>query len=100
MTAEVLALDPALREDLDRAVEILKAAGCTEVYLFGSASSGRAAADSDLDLAVRGCPRGSFFEVLGELLWALKRPVDLLRLDTGEPFAAHLLSGGGMVRVG
>jgi predicted nucleotidyltransferase len=48
--------------DVQHAIEILVRAECREVYLFGSMATGHATADSDLDLAIRGCPKGRFFE--------------------------------------
>lgn len=47
-------------QDIRRAVEILKGAGCTHVYLFGSLRTGKVRDESDIDLAVRGCPKGEF----------------------------------------
>ncbi len=60
-----------LEHDLRRAVKILREAGCPEVFLFGSGVTGTLRADSDLDLAVRGCPRGNFFHGFGRLLLEL-----------------------------
>lgn len=46
----------SVQRDLERAVAILKAGGCSAVFLFGSAARTTMHASSDLDLAVRGCP--------------------------------------------
>lgn len=56
--------------NITRAVEILKQGGCTEVFLFGSLASGNFNPRSDIDLAVRGCPPGNFFHLLGQLIAA------------------------------
>lgn len=87
------------QRSLQRAIEILKAAGCTDVFLFGSLAAGQVRADSDLDLAVRGCPKGKFFYVLGQLLLELEHPVDLVSLDSQDAFAAYLEREGDLFQV-
>lgn len=78
---------------------ILKAGGCSAVFLFGSTARGTMHAGSDLDLAVRGCPPQHFFHLLGHLLTDLDHPVDLLDLDVPSPFVAFLLTQGNMVQL-
>lgn len=53
-----LPLPPSYKRDLERALEILRGFGCTEIYLFGSLARGEFRERSDIDLAVRGCPKG------------------------------------------
>jgi predicted nucleotidyltransferase len=96
---EPIAVPLAAQSDLKRAVDILKQEGCSEVFLFGSLATGGARADSDIDLAVRGCPTGRFFHLLGRLLLELEREVDLVRLDDADPFAQHLLQDELLVRL-
>ncbi len=86
--------------DVHRATKILRDAGCTEIFLFGSAATGKPRAESDLDLAVRGCPRGEFFHLLGSLLIELDHSVDLVNLDAKDAFARRLEAEGALVRVG
>ncbi|MGB9723839.1 MAG: nucleotidyltransferase family protein [Chloroflexia bacterium] len=93
-------LPEAFQADIRRAVEILRAAGCTEIFLFGSAAAGTAESRSDIDLAVRGCPSNQFFNLLGKLLWELNHPVDLIDLDAQDAFARFLEERGKLVRVG
>ena len=85
--------------DLHRAMAILRAAGCSEIFLFGSLAERRASANSDLDLAVKGCPPGSFFRVLGELTMKLDHPVDLVDMDSQDPFAHYLVEHEQLVQV-
>jgi len=89
-----------IARDLARAVAILKAGGCREVYLFGSTATGAGHAGSDIDLAVRGCPPHSFFLLLGQLLSDLEHPVDLVDLDLPGPFVEALLSSENLVYLG
>lgn len=88
------------REDVRRAAEILKAAGCTAVYVFGSLVKGSAGESSDLDLAVRGCPKAKFFHLWGKLHMALDHSVDLVDLDSEDPFAHYLQTHVELVQVG
>lgn len=87
-------------EDIGRAVRILREGGCSEVFLFGSGAWGNICDESDMDLAVRGCPRGRFFQLLGRLLLELDHPVDLVNLDAQDAFAQYLQKEGLLVRVG
>jgi len=99
---------PDLRRDIpethqrsvQRAVEILKEAGCNQVFLFGSLITGRAGNDADIDLAIRGCPQGKFFELLGQLLLELEHSVDLVNLDSRDAFACYLEQEGDLLRIG
>jgi predicted nucleotidyltransferase len=88
------------RADIDRAIQILKEEGCTEIYLFGSVATGESHSDSDIDLAVRGCPSGRFFYTLSRLMWELDHPVDIVDLNESSIFVRYLLGSGELVRVG
>ena len=95
-----MAVPDVLQEDINRAVKILKEGGCTEIYLFGSGVTGKIRNGSDIDLAVRGCPQRHFFHLLGQLLWVLDRPADLVDLDAPDAFAQYLQKEGVLLRVG
>jgi len=97
---EEMQLPESYREDVRRAVEILKEAGCTEVFLFGSLIEGKEREGSDIDLAIRGCPKGSFFHLLGKLLLELDHPVDLVNLDRQDAFARYLEEEGELLQIG
>lgn len=62
------------KKDIEKAVKILKEAGCTEIFLFGSIAEGNMKGASDIDLAVRGCPEGMFFRLIGKLTLELEHP--------------------------
>ena len=95
----VSCLPKTYRQDIRQAVQILKAGGCTSVFLFGSLATGQSRNNSDLDLAVRGCPTGKFFNLLGQLLLQLDHPVDLVSLDSQDAFARYLEQEGELLRV-
>ena len=52
---------------LAKATNILKNAGCTEIYLFGSQATGKANDNSDVDLGVKGLPPKLFFRMHSDL---------------------------------
>ena len=87
------------RRDIRRATEILKEHGCTEVFVFGSLANGQTHERTDIDLAVRGCPKGKYFRILGRLVLELDNRVDLVLLDRGDPFGRFLQDEGELLRV-
>lgn len=88
------------RPDVERAVEISKEEGCTEVYLFGSVAVGGASARSDLDIAVRGCPPERFYKLLGRLMEELSHAIDLVDLDIETSVAEFIEEEGQLIHVG
>jgi predicted nucleotidyltransferase len=89
-----------MSESIAAAAAALKAAGAREVYVFGSASTGRLRPDSDVDMAVSGLPPEAFFRAMGAAHDALNRPLDLVDLDQDNPFTRYLKGKGELVRVG
>lgn len=87
------------RDDIEHGIRILKEAGCKEIFIFGSLIKGDIREDSDIDLAIRGCPSGMYFHVLGKLLIELNHPVDLIDLDRGDDFAKYLEKEGELIYV-
>ncbi len=96
----MLNLPESFQKDIQRAVEILKGVGCTSIYLFGSLAEGNTREGADIDLAVRGCPDGVFFHVLGNLLLELDHPVDLVNLDKQVDLAQYLEREGYLRQIG
>lgn len=87
------------KKDIRTAVDILNREGCKEIYLFGSLAKGDYSERSDIDLAVKGIEKKSFFKILGKLLIALDHPVDLINLEKEDRFSAMLKKKGVLVRV-
>lgn len=87
------------RDQVKKAAALLKEAGCKEVYLFGSIAENKMRENSDIDLAVRGCPPGRYFELLGKLMLELDCPVDLIDLDREDSFTRHLQTEGNLIHV-
>ncbi len=93
------AIPEPFKPDIDKAADILKAAGCFECYIFGSIAEGRSGDHSDIDLAVRGLPPERFFYISGQLSRHIRRPIDLVDLDDGSRFSLKLQRREAMMRV-
>lgn len=87
------------RRDVENAVKILEDFGCKEIYIFGSLVDGPVTPESDIDIAVKGIPPGSFFTVLAKLMMQLEHPVDLVNLEKGNRFGTMLQKEGYLHRV-
>jgi predicted nucleotidyltransferase len=85
------------------AARILREAGATGVYVFGSAGDEREMLPGreprDIDLAVEGLPPEAFVRTVGRLLAELRFPVDLVDLDRPTPLAQRLRERGRLRRV-
>lgn len=96
---EKLKLDSRYIKDVEKAISYLKEVGCSEIYIFGSAVTGKANSTSDLDIAVRGIPANKFFQVYGELMFLLEHQIDLIDLQLQEKFGNILLQSDEILRV-
>ncbi|GAB6172357.1 hypothetical protein JCM15765_18350 [Paradesulfitobacterium aromaticivorans] len=99
MSELISRLPEDFQKDIYSAIEILKNAGCKEVYIFGSLVTGNYSENSDIDIAIKGCLPEDYFTLLGQLLTSLKRPVDLVNLDRGDAFSKYLEREGELHRV-
>lgn len=86
-------------ELIRQAAAILREAGATEVYLFGSAVDGTFDDYSDYDLAVRGLPEETYFKSYVNASLVLDRELDLVNLDHNSPVTRYLVKTGAMTRV-
>ena len=68
------------QEDVSEALKILKNEGCSEIYIFGSLANATCTKHSDIDIAIKGCPKGKFFSILGKLISRLKHSIDIIGL--------------------
>jgi predicted nucleotidyltransferase len=94
------ALPARYHADIERAVHILKEGGCREVFLFGSLATGEFGNTPDIDLAVTGCPKGTFFQLAGKLAWELEHAFGLVDLESDDLFSQYLRKRGGLIKVG
>ncbi len=88
------------KTDIEKAACILKAAGCSEVYIFGSLTDKNFNAESDIDIAVKGMPKELFFQIGGRLMIELDHRFDLIEIDNpNSRFAKHIINNGELIRV-
>lgn len=77
-------------------VSILVAAGVTEAWIFGSVAHGTPRPESDVDMAVAGCPPDRFYRLAAELERALALPLDLVDLDHAPSDLAEAIRTHGL----
>ncbi|WP_353570827.1 nucleotidyltransferase domain-containing protein [Candidatus Albibeggiatoa sp. nov. BB20] len=87
------------QQNIQKAVQLLKAEGCEQVFLFGSLTHGEVRHGSDIDIAIRGYPSEYFFQLTGKLLLALDYSFDLIDLDSQDGFGQYLQQHGELVRI-
>jgi predicted nucleotidyltransferase len=92
-------LDTDLENKIAEIARLLKAAGCTEVYFFGSTFRGESGPNSDVDFALRGLPAELFFKMMSIASDIMGREVDFVDLDEPDPIARYLETSGDMKRV-
>ena len=83
-----------------KAAETLKSFGASEVYVFGSAATGKLGPHSDIDMAVRGLPPERFYEAYAKAVRCFDREMDLISLDQENAFTRYLQEEGELRRVG
>lgn len=94
-----MAIDPAVRKDIETAARILKEEGATEVYVFGSVAHGKMRTESDIDLAIRGLPPEKFFPTMSKVRRGISHLFDLVDLDDDNLFTHFIEDEGELLRV-
>jgi predicted nucleotidyltransferase len=88
--------------DIIRATLVLSGFGCKDVYVFGSVARAEADKDSDLDLAIEGCPVGKFLKMYGKVIDVIEHDINLINLDKKQDkFVKYLrdMKEGELIRV-
>jgi predicted nucleotidyltransferase len=88
------------RKDIEIATDLLKNEGCHSIYLFGSLVTGKSHEESDIDIGIRGLPKGKFFEVYSRLYFDLENKIDLVNFDSNADFYSMLNRIGELVQIG
>ena len=88
------------RQDIEKATSILKNEGCQSVYLFGSLVTGKNHDDSDIDIGIKGLPKGKFFETCSKVYFAIENEIDIVDFDNNEDFYSLLNRLGELVEIG
>ena len=85
---------------LTKITDILKDAGCTEIFLFGSHVTGRANEKSDIDIGVKGLNPSKFFSVYAKLDSEIDSKIDFVDFDEQSAFFNFLNSIGEIKKIG
>ena len=88
------------RQDIENATNLLKNEGCEAVYLFGSLVTGKINDNSDIDIGIKGLPKGKFFKVYSRLYFDMENQIDLVDFDVNSDFYTMLNSIGEVVQIG
>ena len=88
------------RKDIENVTNFLKNEGCEEVFLFGSLVTGKIHDDSDIDIGIKGYPKGKFFKLYSRLYFDFDKEIDLVDFDANEDFYSMLTKIGEVVQIG
>jgi AbrB family looped-hinge helix DNA binding protein len=88
------------KEDINKAIKILKNEGCKNVYLFGSLVTGKTHDRSDIDIGIKGLPPEMFLKVYSDLSNTLDNKFDLVDFDFNCDFFSLLERLNEVVEIG
>jgi predicted nucleotidyltransferase len=88
------------QEDIKKAVIFLKNEGCQSIYLFGSLVTGKIHDNSDIDIGIKGFPKGKFFEICSKVYFAVDNEIDIVNFDADADFYSLLNRIGEVVKIG
>lgn len=88
------------QKDIEFATNLLKKEGCQSIYLFGSLVTGENNDESDIDIGIKGLPKGKFLDVYSRLFFDLDNEIDLVNFDTNHSFYSMLNKVGEVVQIG
>jgi predicted nucleotidyltransferase len=88
------------QKDIENATNLLRKEGCEAVFLFGSLVTGKIHDNSDIDIGIKGLPKGKFLEVFSSLYFDAENDIDLVNFDTDSDFYSMLDKIGEVVQIG
>jgi len=88
------------RQDIENATKLLKDEGCKAVFLFGSLVTGKIHDNSDIDIGIKGLPKGKFFETCAKVYFALDNDIDIVDFDNNLDFYTLLNRQGEVLEIG
>jgi len=88
------------KNDVETAANLLKSEGCQSVYLFGSLVTGKIHQNSDIDIGIKGLPKGKFLKLYSRLYFDFENKIDLVDFDKNSDFYSMLDSIGEVVQIG
>jgi predicted nucleotidyltransferase len=88
------------QKDVVNAINLLKNEGCEAVFLFGSLVTGKIRDDSDIDIGVKGLPKGKFLSLYSKLYFDFENKIDLVDFDKNSDFYSMLNSIDEVIQIG
>jgi predicted nucleotidyltransferase len=88
------------RKDIEIAANLLKNEGCQSIFLFGSLVTGKIHDDSDIDIGIKGLPKGKFLDVYSRLYFDIENRIDLVDFDRDSDFYSMLNRIGELIQIG
>jgi len=88
------------KKDIEIAINLLKKEGCEAIFLFGSLVTGKISEDSDIDIGVKGLPKGKFLNLYSQLHFDFENKIDLVDFDTNSDFYSMLDSIEEVIQIG
>jgi predicted nucleotidyltransferase len=95
-----LNIPPKYQKDIEIAINLLKNEGCQSIYLFGSLVTGKSHDESDIDIGIKGLPKGKFFETCAKVYFAINNDIDIVDFDNNADFYNLLNRQGEVVEIG
>jgi len=89
----------SFKADIKKAIDILRAYGCSEIYIFGSLTNNSFNDESDIDIAIKGIKPELFFRAYSDLMIELEHSVDLINMETQKRFIDLLTEIKEIIRV-
>ena len=74
------------QKDIELAANLLKNEGCQSIFLFGSLVTGKSHIGSDIDIGIKGLPKGKFFEACAKVYFAIDTDIDIVDFDSNVEF--------------
>jgi len=93
-------IPPKYQKDIEIATNLLKKEGCQSIYLFGSLVTGKNHNESDIDIGIKGLPKGKFFETCAKIYFAMDNDIDIVDFDKNKDFYTLLNRQGEVVEIG
>jgi predicted nucleotidyltransferase len=91
---------PKYRKDIEIATNLLKDEGYQSIFLFGSLVTGKIHDDSDIDIGIKGLPKGKFFDIYSRLYFDIENKIDLVDFDLNSDFYSMLNRIGEVIQIG
>jgi predicted nucleotidyltransferase len=88
------------RHDIDNVTKLLKSEGCESIYLFGSLVTGKVNENSDIDIGIKGFPKGNFFKIYSKVYFNFDINIDLVDFDFNNDFYSMLNEIGEVIQIG